>query len=125
MLPLPLSSFLLLHVTLPLSILCQLKIEAKGFSEMFVLIIHNENPTRCNSVSKFYFIFISSSTGFGRYTAHHQEPKTALAASDFAYVEGCWTRSWWTLTASSNYTSNNIYLKFLFVPQIKHITSPI
>jgi hypothetical protein len=25
---------------------------------------------------------------FGRHTAHHQEPKTALAASGFAYVEG-------------------------------------
>ena len=31
-------------------------------------------------------------------TAHHQEPKTALAASGFAYVEGCWTCSWWTLS---------------------------
>jgi len=28
-------------------------------------IIHIENPTRCNSVSKFYFIFIWSSTCFG------------------------------------------------------------
>ena len=44
-------------------------------------IIHIEDPTRCNSVSKFYFIFIWSSTCFGRHTAHHQEPKTALAAS--------------------------------------------
>ena len=43
-------------------------------------IIRKENPTRCNSVSKFYFIFIWSSTYFGRHTAHHQEPKTALAA---------------------------------------------
>ena len=50
-------------------------------------IIHKENPTRCNSVSKFYFICIWSSTRFGRHTAHHQEPKTALAASGFAYVE--------------------------------------
>jgi S-methylmethionine-dependent homocysteine/selenocysteine methylase len=25
--------------------------------------------------------------------AHHQEPKTALAASGFSYVEGCWTCS--------------------------------
>jgi len=25
----------------------------------------------------------------------------------FVYVEGCWTCSCWTLTASSNYTSNN------------------
>jgi hypothetical protein len=26
---------------------------------------------------------------FGQYTTHHQEPKTALAASGSAYVEGC------------------------------------
>jgi hypothetical protein len=31
-----------------------------------------------------YFIFIGSSTWFGRHTAHHQETKTALAASGFA-----------------------------------------
>ena len=37
---------------------------------------------------------------FGRHTAHHQEPKTALAASGFSYVEGCST--------STNYTSNNL-----------------
>ena len=61
-------------------------------------IIHKENPTRCNSVSKFYLIFIWSSTCFGRHTAHHQEPKTALAASGFAYVEGCWKCSCWTLS---------------------------
>jgi len=71
-------------------------------------IIHKENPTRCNSVSKFYFVFICNSTCFGLHTAHHQESKTALAASGFAYVEGCWMRSCWTLTASSNYTSNNL-----------------
>jgi hypothetical protein len=55
----------------------------------------------------YYSIFIWSSTCFGRYTAHHQEPKTALAASGFVYVEGCWTCGCWTLTASSNHTSNN------------------
>jgi len=71
-------------------------------------IIHIENPTRCHSVTKFYFIFIWSSTCFGRHTAHHQEPKTALAASGFACVEGCWTCSCWTLTASTNYMSSNI-----------------
>jgi len=48
-------------------------------------IIHIENPTRCNSVSKFYFVFTWSSTCCGRHTAHHQEPKTVLAASGFAY----------------------------------------
>ena len=49
-----------------------------------------KNPTRCNNVSKFYYsIFIWSSTCLGQHTAHHQEPKTALAASGFSYVEGC------------------------------------
>jgi len=57
-----------------------------------------KNQTRCNNVLKFYYsIFIWSSTCFGQHTAHHQEPKTALATSGFAYVEGCWTCSWWTL----------------------------
>jgi hypothetical protein len=60
-------------------------------------IIYKENPTRCNSVSKFYFIFMWSSACFGRHTAHHQEPKTALGAFGIAYVKGCWTCSCWTL----------------------------
>ena len=63
-------------------------------------IIHIENPTKCHSVSKFYFIFIWSSTCFGRHTAHHQEPKTAPAASSFACVEGCWTCSCWMLSGT-------------------------
>jgi len=63
------------------------------------LIIHTENPTRCNNVSKFYyFIFVWTSTCFGRHTAHYQEPKTALAASGFSYVKYCWTCNWWTLS---------------------------
>jgi len=58
-----------------------------------------KNPTRWNKESKFYYsIFIWSSTCFGRHTAHHQEPKAALAASGFSCVEGCWTCSWWTLS---------------------------
>ena len=70
--------------------------------------IQTENPTRCNNVSKFYYsIFIWSSACFGHHTAHHQEPKTALAASGFPYVEGCWMCSWWTLSMSTNYTSNS------------------
>jgi len=60
-----------------------------------------KNPTRCNNVPKFYYpIFMWSSTCFGRHTAHHQEPKTALAASGFSYVESCWTCSWWTLSGT-------------------------
>jgi hypothetical protein len=31
-------------------------------------------------------------------TAHNQEFKTALEASGFSYVEGCWTCSWRTLS---------------------------
>ena len=69
---------------------------------ILIHIIHMKNPTRCNSVSKFYFIFVWSSTCFGRHTAHHQEPKTALVASGFTYVEVCWPCRCWT--ASSNYT---------------------
>jgi hypothetical protein len=60
-----------------------------------------KNPTRCNNVSKLYYsIIIWSSTCFGGHTAHHQEPKPALAASGFLYVEGCWTCSWWTLSGT-------------------------
>jgi hypothetical protein len=44
---------------------------------------------------------------FGRHIAHHQEPKTALAASGFAFVDGCWPCSCCTLTAHTNHTSNN------------------
>jgi len=60
-----------------------------------------KNPTRCNNITKFYYsVFIWSSTCSGRHTAHHQAPKTALAASGFLYVEGCWTCSWWTLSGT-------------------------
>jgi len=41
-----------------------------------------------------------SSTCFGGHTAHHQESKTAQAASGFAYMEGCRTCSCWTLSRS-------------------------
>jgi hypothetical protein len=72
--------------------------------------IRTKSPTRCNSVSEFYYpIFQWSSTCFGRHTFHHQEPKTAQAASGFAYVEGCRTCSCWTLPGTVCYltTSNN------------------
>jgi len=62
-----------------------------------------------------YSIFIWSSTCFRRHTAHHREPRTALAASGFSHVEGCWTCSWWTLsgtvclTTSTNYMSTTTF----------------
>ena len=46
----------------------------------------------------YYSIIIWSSTCFGQHTAYHQEPKTALAASGFSCVRGCWTCRWWTLS---------------------------
>jgi hypothetical protein len=64
-------------------------------------IFHIENPTRCHSVTKFYFIFIWSSSCFGRHTAHHQEPKTVLAASGFTCVEDWWTCSCWMLSGTT------------------------
>ena len=92
-----------------------------NFTNMFIKFI-KKNPTRCKNVSKFYYsIFIWSSTCFGRHIARHQEPKTALAASGFSYVEGCWTCSWWTLsgtvclTTSTNYTSK-LYSFFWIIP---------
>jgi hypothetical protein len=51
------------------------------------------NTTRCSNVWKLYYsIFIWCSTCFGRHTAHHQEPDTALVASGFSYLEVRWTR---------------------------------
>jgi hypothetical protein len=68
--------------------------------------IYKEIPAGCNNVSKCYFsIFIWSSTCSGRHTSYHQKPNTALAASGFSYMEGCWTCSCWTLTTSTTYTS--------------------
>jgi len=49
-------------------------------------------------IKTYYSLFTWISTCFGRHTAHHQQPKTALAASGFAYVEGCWTCGCWTLS---------------------------
>jgi len=70
------------------------------FVDLYIIVqFIQKNPTRCNSVSKFcYSIFIWSSTCFGRHTAHHQELKTAIAASGFAYVGSCWTCGCWTLS---------------------------
>jgi len=63
--------------------------------------IREEKSNKMQKLSKyFYSIFIWSSACFGRHTAHHQEPKTALAASGYSYVEGCWTCSWWTLSGT-------------------------
>ena len=91
-------------------------VAASGFTFVLWCVqtwwIHKQNPTRCNSVSSFYFIFIWSSTCFGWHTAHHQKPKTALAAFGFAYVEGCWTCSCWTQSARPRTQHDYIRLEF-------------
>jgi len=47
--------------------------------------IHTEKSNKMQQCMKIYYsILIWSSTCFGRHTAHHQEPKTALAVSGFA-----------------------------------------
>jgi len=75
-----------------------------------ILQFIKKNPTRCNNVSEFYYsIFIWSSTCFGRHTAQQQEPKTALAASSFAYVEGCWTCSWWIFSGTVSPVPDNAH----------------
>jgi len=62
---------------------------------------YSEEPNKMQQCIKIYYsIFIWSSTCFGQHTAHHQEPKTAQAATGFAYVEGCQTCSCWTLSGS-------------------------
>jgi len=71
------------------------------YSCLWLYNSHRKSNKMQQWIKIFYFIFIWSSTCFGRHIAHHQEPKTALAASGFAYVEGCWTCSCWTLSADS------------------------
>jgi len=78
-----------------------------------------KNPTRCNNVSKFYYsIFVWSSTCFRRHTTHHQEPKTALAASGFSYVEGCWTCSWWALSGTTCLMTPLVFHTWKFVGRV-------
>jgi hypothetical protein len=70
---------------------------------IYACLIHAEKFNNMQQRIKIYYsTFIRSSTCLGRHTAHHQEPETALAASGFAYVEGCWTCGCWTLSASTN-----------------------
>ena len=47
-----------------------------------------------------FHIYVKLSMFRATHTAHHQEPKTALAAYGFAHVEGCWTCGCWTLSGS-------------------------
>ena len=87
-------------------------------ARQFDRTLHTEKSNKMQQCIKIYYcIFTWSSTCFGRHTAHHQEPETALAAYGLHNtVESCWTCACWTLscrvilclTASSNHTSNNL-----------------
>jgi len=64
--------------------------ELKHKTKVFKILTPKSNKMqKCFKI--YYSIFKWSSTSFGRHNAHRQEPKTALAASGFVYVEGCWT----------------------------------
>jgi len=115
------------HCSISLASLCNnCQIVDWMFVEPCIIVqFVKKNPRRCNNVSKLYYsLFIWSSTCFGQHTAHHQEPKTALAASGVSYVEGCWTCSLWPfsgtvcLAMSTSYTSNNL-------PRIKPQRLPV
>ena len=67
-----------------------------------------------------FLILNEDQTCFGRHTAHHQEPKTAQAASGFVYVEGCRTCSCWTLSGSVRYLITSIMEAFIQVTHLKH-----
>jgi len=70
----------------------ELLVSTEKVGRKMVRRIHTEKSNKTRQCIKIYYsIFIWSSTCFGQHIAHHQEPKTALAASGFAYVEGCWT----------------------------------
>jgi len=86
------------------------------FMDLCIIVqLIKKNPTRCNNVSKFYYsIFIWTSTCFGRHTTHHQEPRTALAASGLkkkpegASAVLC---SWWWVVYSPKYVEHHINME--------------
>ena len=74
---------------------------------IIVQFIQKKSNNMQQCIKLYYSIFIWSSTCFGRHTAHHQEPKTALVASGLPTRKVVWTCGCWTL--SSNHTSKQPY----------------
>jgi hypothetical protein len=56
----------------------------------------SKNPTRCNSVSKFIISHLYEAQHVLGDTPSIIRSLKLLAASGFAYVEGCWTYGCWT-----------------------------
>ena len=69
---------------------------------MSFFTIHKENPTRCNSVLKFFISYLYESQHVSgdippiiRSLKLHWQP---LVFHNI--MEGCWTCSWWTLSGT-------------------------
>jgi hypothetical protein len=65
-------------------------------------VIHKEKSNKMQQCIKIllFHIYMKLNMFRATHTAHHNEPKTAMAASGFSYVEGCWTCSWWTVSGT-------------------------
>jgi hypothetical protein len=65
------------------------------YKELFLdLTIQIIQPTRCYNLQVYYLTFMCGSTCFGRFSAHHQEHKTALGATGFIVGEKQLKRCW-------------------------------
>jgi hypothetical protein len=66
-----------------------------------IVQMHKEKSNKMKQCIKILFFHIYMKLNmFQGHTAHHQQPKPALAASSFSYVESCWTCRWWTLSGT-------------------------
>jgi len=66
------------------------RLDIRGSEHHSVIHIEITNKMQ-HCIEIYYSIFKWGSTCLRRHTAHHQALKTALSASGFAYVRGCWT----------------------------------
>jgi len=106
----------LLHRYITMHCWKNVKLKFYSFNKYKVIIIHKKNIQQDATMYQNFIIpyLYEAQHVSGDNTAQHQEPKTALAASGFSYVKGCWTCRWWTLsgtvclTTSTIYTSNNL-----------------
>ena len=74
---------------------------------------YRENP---NKMQQFIIILLLLVLNKAQHvsgdTAHHQEPKIVQATSGFAYVEGCRTCCFWTLSGSVRYPTTRLLVQF-------------
>jgi len=75
------------------------EVVSKDFTNKFKYDSYRKIQQDATVYQNLLFHIYMKLTCFGRHTAHHQEPKTALAASGLAYMEGCWMCGCWMLTS--------------------------